>query len=511
MSAETIPALLAQCAQDAPSLEAVVGDAARIDYAGLERASEARAAWLVTRGVNKGHRVGLLMENGVEWAINAYAVMRIGAVLVPLSTLLRPVELAAQLSTAGVRHLMASPGFRGRDFRAEIATLDRAALPSLRNIWWPDELTGEVDQSAHDVARALALRVCPADDLAVIFTSGSRQSPRGIIHTHGGAIRATAAGLTARCVRPGSRIYLPMPLFWIGGFGGGMISALIAGATLLTEAVPEPCQTLEFLARERATLFRGWPDQATHIASHPDFASTDLSTLTDGSLDAVLPPTRRAQQGARANLFGMTESFGPYCGYPLDQDMPEGKWGRCGQPFDGMRLRIVDPDGSAVLAERETGNIQIGGANILRGICGLEREEIFTPEGWYDTGDMGHIDKDGFLWFAGRRDDMVKIKGASVYPSEVESALHSIPGVARAFVTDIEVAGAQAIGAAVALDDDCKLSLEQLTNEAKSRLSAFKLPARWAMLASLGDVPRNSTGKIDKPGLQALLTQGQTG
>src|SRR5690606_2637004 len=109
--------------------------------------------------------------------------------------------------------------------------------------------------------------------------------------------------------------------------------------------------TLKFLQRERATLFRGWPDQAAQLASHADFPNTDLSALAPGSLDAVLPSALRGQPGSRARLFGMTETFGPFCGYPLDQDMPSAAWGSCGQPFSGMQVRIVDPDSGAVLPD----------------------------------------------------------------------------------------------------------------------------------------------------------------
>jgi acyl-CoA synthetase (AMP-forming)/AMP-acid ligase II len=128
-----------------------------------------------------------------------------------------------------------------------------------------------------------------------------------------------------------------MPLFWTGGFGTGLLSAVVAGATLLTEAEPEPVRTLEFLERERVTLFRGWPDQAAKLAAHPAFANYDLSTLRDGSLPALLPPERRPPPGARPNIFGMTETFGPYCSDPLDQNMPPDKWGSCGRPFHRSR------------------------------------------------------------------------------------------------------------------------------------------------------------------------------
>jgi acyl-CoA synthetase (AMP-forming)/AMP-acid ligase II len=140
VTADTVPALLALRTAACPQREAIVDDSARITYAELGRRSKERAAWLVAKGVNKGHRVALSMPNGIEWAINAYAVMRIGAVLVPLSTLLRTPELCTQLAVAGVRHMIAATSFRGRDYDEEITAIDRSTLPSLRNIWWSEYL-----------------------------------------------------------------------------------------------------------------------------------------------------------------------------------------------------------------------------------------------------------------------------------------------------------------------------------------------------------------------------------
>lgn len=507
MSLETLPALLVQRATDCPHREAVVDDTARITYGELNRRSAGRAAWLVSRGVNKGHRVALSMPNCIEWAVNAYAVMRIGAVLVPLSTLLRTPELNAQLAVAGVRHLIAAPALRTRDYRSEFTAIDRTSLPALRTVWWTDEPRddGKPPAAAATVALALEARVQPGDDLAVIFTSGSSGAPKGVIHTHGGALRANAAGLVDRCVRAPTRLYLPMPFFWVGGFAAGLISALNAGATLLTESSPKPGTTLEFLQRERATLFRGWPDQAAALASHPDFAGTDLSSLTPGSLEPLLPAALRGAPGSRATLFGMTETFGPFCGYPLDEAMPRDKWGSCGRPFDGMQVRIMDVDTGAPVPAGTVGAIQVGGRNILRGICGREREEIFTPDGWYDGGDLGHLDADGFLYYAGRRDDMVKIKGATVFPLEIASALETIPGVQRAYVTDIALNGAIAIGAAVIVASTKAPGIGDLQRAARERLSAFKLPSRWLLVTSQADIPHGATGKLDRPALRALL------
>jgi acyl-CoA synthetase (AMP-forming)/AMP-acid ligase II len=510
VSSETIAALLAARRAERPDHVAMVDDHGRLTYAELEERSAAIAAELVRRGVNKGHRTALLMPNGIDWALAAYAVMRVGAVLVPLSTLLRPPELSQQLAVANVRHLVFTETHRGRDYLADLATLDRDALPSLENVWRWRGLATAIG-AAPDLAMVAAYqtRLRPADDMAVVFTSGSAGAPKGVIHTHGGAIRAVAAGLDSRGVGPDTRLYLPMPFFWVGGFAGGLLSALIAGATLVTEEAPDPQRTLALLAREKVTLFRGWPDQALQLARHPDFARHDLSALRPGSLEALLPTPLRSAAGARANLFGMTESFGPYCGWWLDRDLPAEGWGSCGKPFADLELRIVDPETGAASPPGEAGVIQIRGPNILRGICGREREAVFTPDGWYDTGDLGGLSPDGFLYFAGRHDDMFKVKGTSVHPSEVEQALASIPGVRRAFAAAVDIDGVLTVGAAVLPEPGETLALDRLSEAARGRLSAFKLPSRWLLLRGLEELPTLASGKLDRAALAARLVGGQ--
>ena len=129
------------------------------------------------------------------------------------------------------------PSFRGR---AYLDDLDGVApkVPSLRRVWTLDDPPS--DAVDDELVTALEDVVRPADDLVVLFTSGSRGTPKGVVHTHGGALRAVASGLDARCIGPGERLYIPMPFFWTGGFSSGLLSVLVAGATLLTEAIPEP-------------------------------------------------------------------------------------------------------------------------------------------------------------------------------------------------------------------------------------------------------------------------------
>jgi acyl-CoA synthetase (AMP-forming)/AMP-acid ligase II len=510
----TVPLLLDRNRARHPAKPVLVTERQAMTHGELDAESRALAARLVASGVGKAARVGLLAPNGIEWAVTAAAVLRVGGVLVPLSTLLRPPELEAQLRVAAVTHLVVAPTFRGRSYLDELAAavpglLDvvrgggrHERLPFLRHVWSIDELPRR--EVAAGLVAALEAAVRPADDLAVLFTSGSRGAPKGTIHTHGGALHAVAASLEARCVGAGERMYIPMPWFWTGGFASGLLSTLVAGATLVTEAIPEPGRTLELLERERVTLFRGWPDQAARLAADPRFPSADLSSLGPGSLPGVLPAAQRPAPGARANLFGMTETFGPYAGARLDRDLPVGARGSCGRPFDGVEVRIVDPDTGAPCEPGAIGEIRVGGRNVMRGICGRTRDVTFDAEGFYPTGDLGALDDEGYLWFHGRSDDMFKVKGATVYPAEVESALRAIRGVQQAHVTDVpsdDGDGGRVVGALVVASVD----VDELAAEARTRLSAFKVPACWVRATSADDVPMTATSKVDKAALQDLL------
>jgi acyl-CoA synthetase (AMP-forming)/AMP-acid ligase II len=488
----------------------VIDRASRISYRELDTTTLDLAATFVDAGVGKGTRVGLIMPNCTRWVQVAFALTRIGAVLVPLSTLLQAGELVAQLRVASVQFLVSIEEFRGHRYLDDLRSVRQVELPALRQVWTVERLAGATaSQRARGIVDAMTETVTAADPLVIMFTSGSSGPPKGVVHSHGNALAGVQSGLAARCITPDTRLYLPMPFFWVGGFGSGILSALLAGATLVTEDIPRPENTLRLLESERVTLFRGWPDQAEALARYSGTVDVDLSALRPGSLEALLPPEQRAQPGARAILFGMTEAFGPYCGYPADTEMPAAAWGSCGKPFPGMEVRIVDPDSGEPVAAGAVGMIQIRGPHTLRGICRRSREELFTADGFYPTGDLGHLNEDGFLFYHGRSDDMFKVSGATVYPSEVERALRGIDGVDNAFVTNVSGAAGERVSAAVV--GSRALSAVQLSESAGKLLSAFKVPTVWLLLESDDDVPRGGTGKLDIPRLREMLIEANTG
>lgn len=504
---DTIDRLVRSRAAEYGAKPMVIDPARRLGYDELASTTGDLAAALIEAGVRKGTRFGLIMPNCTRWVQIAIAATRIGAVLVPLSTLLQPAELVAQLRMAAVQFLLSVEEFRGHRYLDVVCTVPRTELPALQKIWTIERFDHvAAGKPSHRIVDALTATVTPADPLVIMFTSGSSGAPKGVVHSHGNAVGAVRSGLTARCISSDTRLYLPMPFFWVGGFGSGILSALIAGATLVTEERPEPASTLRLLERERVTLFRGWPDQAETLARHPDRAHVDLSALRPGSLEALLPAQQRTETGRRATLFGMTEAFGPYCGYAADTDLPVSARGSCGKPFPGMEVRIVDLDSGQPVQAGTVGLIQLRGPHTLRGICRRSREELFTVDGFYSTGDLGRLDADGFLFYHGRSDDMFKVSGATVYPGEVERALRSIEGVENAFVTSVTGADGDRVGAAVV----CRgRTDDQLRSAAKELLSSFKVPTVWLLLDSDDDVPRGGTGKVDIGRLRELLTEAK--
>lgn len=478
----------------------VIDPTHRLSYGELTTSTHDLAAVMVAAGVGKGARVGLIMPNNVRWVQLAVALTRIGAVLVPLSTLLRPAELVAQLRVASVQFLISVEEFRGHRY---LDHLQHDVLPALRQVWTADRIMGSTpSDTARRVVDALTQTVTPSDTMAIMFTSVSSGPPKGVVHSQGSALGAVKSGLASRCIDSDTRLYLPMPFFWVGGFGGGVLSALLAGATLVTEEIPDPETTLRLLERERVTLFRGWPDQAEALARHA--SAVHLTALRPGSLEALLAPGQRPAPGARANLFGMTEAFGPYCGHPADTDMPRSVWGSCGRPFPGMEVRITDLDTGQPTSAGTVGMIEIRGPHTLRGICRRSREEVFTVDGFYPTGDLGRLDTDGFLFYHGRCDDMFKVSGATVYPSEVERALRGIAGVGTACVANVPGTQGNRVGAVVVCDA-AAMTAEQLRGCARSTLSSFKVPTVWRLVSTDDAIPRGPTGKVDMQRLREIL------
>jgi len=520
----SVPDLLA-LRRGEPDGEFLVTDHQRLTFSEADRASRELADALLVSGVGKGTRVGILFPNCSEWLIAWLAAARIGALTVPLSTFAPGAELARLLRHTDTQVILAGESIAGRslvdrledalpglsDGGAAIALHTAPYLrrvhvwPSCERPWaapWPT--TTDPVVSLTDAAEG---EVRPSDDLVVVSTSGTTALPKSVVHTHGSLVRHAYVLARHRGVSATDRIYSPMPFFWVGGLTMVVLQALSGGATILAQDVFEAGKTLELLERERATFISCWPQASRAMADHPDFAERDLSSVRGGTLTEALPVEfRSTEPDLMPNMLGMTETGGPHTMAEIpDMPLPPELRGSFGIPIPGIEHRLVDRTDNEAAAGAE-GEIHVRGPILMDRIYKQERHDVFTPDGWYATGDRGRFDDAGHLHFTGRSSALIKTAGSNVSPVEVESALDAMDQVLHSFVVALPhpVRG-QVVAAVVVPSHDADLSVDAVIDYARRNLSSFKVPTVVRLLTEQ-ELPMLPTGKVDRQGLIRVLT-----
>jgi acyl-CoA synthetase (AMP-forming)/AMP-acid ligase II len=528
----TLPALLrARTALHAPK-SLLACDDERLTYADAERRSAALARGLLALGAGKGTRVGILQPNGSAFVVAWLAATRIGAIAVPISTFSKPAELRVLLRTADVGVLLATPSYRSHDYVAvlhdAVPDLDLAcappilvpSLPVLRHVAFDgspasmhrgatiDALIERGSAVEHDVLLACEDAVDASDRFVVVHTSGSTGDPKGVVHTHGALIRHLDNLKQIRRYTPDEILFSNSPFFWIGGLAYSLLGTLVAGGTLVCSNASDASDVLDVLERERPTMVNGFAQSVAHLPHDPTFARRDLSSIRRGNLYPILPPdVRPADPELRHAMLGMTEA-GSVCLASADEsDQPEHRRGSFGAPAPGFEAAVVDPDTGATCAAGETGELWFRGPFLMEGYLGRERHEVFTADGWYRTGDFAHRDDDGFFYFHGRRGDVIKTSGANVSPREVEASILDLTGLGAHVIGLDDASRGQIVVAALRVPPGRSIDVATLRAALAARLSAYKVPRRFLVLAD-DEVPLLSSGKLDRSALAALFTAG---
>ena len=285
-----------------------------------------------------------------------------------------------------------------------------------------------------------------------------------------------------------------------------VLASYCSGACAVVQERFEPGEALDLIERERVTQVSCWPNAARQLAEHPTFPHRDLRAVRGGTLLEALPPDSRPPSPELApNVLGMTETGGPHTGSDDPyRPMPEHLRGTIGRSLPGMEHVIVSREtGSPNL--REEGELFVRGAFLMDGIYKRERHEVFTPDGWYPTGDLGWFGADGHLRFAGRSGVMIKTGGSNVSPAEVESAFLELPDVGAVFVFGIPAGDrGEDVAAVVVPRGPVRLDVDELRAGAGTRLSGYKVPRHIAVLDD-ADVPMLPTGKVDLAALREFF------
>ncbi|BBY79431.1 acyl--CoA ligase [Mycolicibacterium pulveris] len=480
----------------------LICDADRITYAEADERSARLARGLTALGAGKGTHVGLLYPNGSAFLVAMLAAARIGAVVVPFSTFATAPELREQLAHADVEILLATAAYRAHDYRQRLDGVE--ALPLLRHV-----LIDAVPATLADEAllRGLEHDVDASDPLAIIYTSGSTSAAKGVVHTHASLLDHQKALNDVRGLTAQDKLFCNSPFFWIGGFAFAILATMLAGATLVCSNATDAGETLDLIEAEKPTMTNGFVAGIAHLARHPSLPQRDLTSVRRGNLYPIMAPeVRPADPELRHSMLGMTEAGSVITIDADESDQAEHRRGSFGKPLPGFDTMVVDPDTGAAVAVDEVGELCIRGPYLMQRYYKRSREECFDADGWFHTGDLVRVDRDGYVYFVGRRGAMIKTAGANVAPAEVERAIARVTGGTVAHVVGLpDSERGQVVAAVIALDEHTPDFDEPALREAlKRELSAYKVPRRFAALPA-AQIPVLSSGKIDIPRLTKVF------
>ena len=524
----TIPALIAAVTAARGPCDAVVTRRETLTYAELEAASARMARALLAAGLGKGGRLALLAPDGPLWITTFLAGLRIGALVTVVSTLATPRELAHMLRHSDTQVLVAARRFLSHDYAATLATAlpDIASArpgairvtdaPFLRAVWFDDAedlpwagshaaLLALADDMAPALLAAAEAQVTPGEDAVVVYTSGSTALPKAVVHSQWNVTRHPPELARLFHVKPGDRMLPMLPAFWLGGMAMAL-QVLSQGATLVYPLTPEQDELIATIRECRVNRLNGWGDGLTRLRAAASAAGIDVDAIVGlgpfrDAAGELIPPH------LQSNMLGMSETFAPHSAEPLDVRLPENRPGASGRTVNGYERRVVDPETGMELPAGEPGELQLRGGALMSGFYKQQRSAVFTPDGFYPTGDLVTVDAQGWLTFVARRNDMIKTRAANVSRLEVEAALNALPDVALAVVTGLpDPEFGQVVAAAVVPADGTSPTADSLRTALRESLSSYKVPRRIVFVRE-AQIPRTATGKLRLHELGTLIAE----
>lgn len=494
-----------------PHQIALVADGQRHSYAQLDARANQLAAALRRRGVARGDRVALFLDNTVEMVVSVWAALKAGAVFMPVNPLTKHDKLAYLLNDSRASALISQTtlGAVWRHALSHNTSVHTALIVGLQDA--ADARVQPYADAGHDQPTDPGL--IDQDLAAIIYTSGSTGDPKGVMLSHLNMVSANRSvssylGLVERDI-----ILCALPLAFDYGLYQVLMAARVGATVVLERSFTFPVKVLENMARERVTVFPGVPTMFSMLMHIKALADHDLRALRliTNTAAALSEAHIRQLRGlfAQAQLFsmyGLTECKRVTYLPPEQLDARPTSVGR-GMPNEEVWL--IDEAGRR-LPNGSTGELVIRGSNVMRGYWDKPDEtakrlkpgpSVGGPPGEMVlvSGDLFRTDSEGYLYFVSRKDDIIKSRGEKVSPREVENVLHALDGVYEVAVVGIpdELLG-QAVKAFVVLKDGAHYTERDVIKHCLAHLESFMAPKVVEFVATL---PKTDTGKIKKTGL----------
>jgi fatty-acyl-CoA synthase len=476
--------LLARAADRFPDKPATVFQGETLTYREVFSRAETLAGHLQrTCGVRRGDRVLLDLQNGADFVVAFFGILRADAVAVPVSPANVAGELGHYLSDSGARVAVAE-----REIAARFAGLGLDRLVVM------DEFRAAGEASAPSVSKPQDLCVMP-------YTSGSTGQPKGCMHTHATCLHNIAGSALWKHVTERTVALATAPFFHVTGLIHSFLATVYAGGTIVIQRRWDPQAAAELVERHRCTHWDNVPTMVVDLLSHPRALEHDVSSLKWIFGGGSAMPEAIAQKlfdicGVRyIEGYGLTETISQTHINP-----PQNPKKQClGIPTFDTESLVVDPESLRVLGPGEQGEIVVRGPQLLVGYWGNEKayRESFADIGgkrYFRTGDLGRTDEDGYFFISDRLKRMINAAGFKVWPAEVEAAMYQHPAIKECcIIASPDERRGETVKAVVVLKPGAVASAEEILDWTRGQMAAYKVPRKLAFMDAL---PRTGSGKL---------------
>jgi fatty-acyl-CoA synthase len=449
---ETIGENFERTAAAHPDIEALVDviGGRRWTYAELNAEVDLIARGLMSLNVVQGDRVGIWSPNCAEWTIVQYATAKIGAILVNINPAYRSYELAYALNQSGVRTLIAATAFKSSDYRSMVEEV-RATAVELRDVVFLDtdgwtDLRDRAGLVPVDTLRSRMAALESRQPINIQYTSGTTGFPKGATLSHRNILNNGFFATELLDLGPGDRLCIPVPFYHCFGMVMGNLGCTTHGATMVIPSAGfDAGRTLAAVQTERCTGLYGVPTMFIAMLGHPDFATTDLTSLRTGIMaGSVCPVEVMKRCVAEMNMtevaiaYGMTETSPVSCQTLIDDDL-ERRTASIGRAHPHVEIKIIDPDTGDTVERGKSGEFCTRGYSVMLGYWhdDAKTREVIDDEGWLHSGDLAVMRDDGYCHIVGRRGDVIIRGGENIYPRETEEFLTTHPDVDEAQVVGV--------------------------------------------------------------------------
>ncbi len=499
--------------------EILVFENQRLTYGQLWENIQRLANALGALGVRRGDCVAVLQTNSDRYVEAYYAAAAVGAVFLPLNYRAKLPELEYMVTTANAKVLIV--GDRYHDAVAQLR-------PKLASVETYVAMDSPCDGMRH--LEALMAAAAPQfeppevddEDVSILmYTSGTTALPKAVLLTFNAFTAYVCGNVELADGSPRGTALLCVPLYHIAG-ATNIMTSMFGGRRLVLLRQFDAPTWLEAVERERVTHAFLVPTMVKQLIDHPDFSRYDLSSLENlsyGGAAMPFPVVRRAiemfpKTTGFVNAFGQTETtstltvLGPddhrLDGTPQEVELRLKRLQSIGRPLPDVELKVVDNEGTELPAG-QVGELWVRTARVMKGYGATDSAASPLQDGWLPTRDMGWLDEDGYIFLAGRKDDMIIRGGENIAPAEVEAVIYSHPGVDEAAVIGIpDLEWGQRVAAVIVPRPGVSLTVEEIIEFCRRRLASFKKPE---VIRFTDALPKNPMGKVLKKDLRAQLTE----